>query len=184
MQYKEFKEGVIMNLLFASQGSCAMDLQEKLMNYQEFRNFFNENQKANWYAALNNLVGSNNYLSDILIEMELLSTEVSYVLNNLDSVGDQAYSLFKRLNENIYRLKNNSVYSYDQVKYVGNFIWQIFARWSTLMVISKKILFKKLLMGSKFGRECVSLALRRFCHLSLTLKTASLRYTSKQAVLA
>jgi hypothetical protein len=130
MQYKEFKEGVIMNLLFASQGSCAMDLQDKLMDYKEFRSFFSENKNANWYAALNNLEGSTNYLSDILIEMELLSVEVSYVLNNLDSVDNKAYSVFKRLNENIYRLKNSTIYSHDQVKYVGNFIWQLFARWS------------------------------------------------------
>ena len=130
MQYKEFKEGVITNLLFASVGSCPMDLQEKLMGYREFREYFNENQKANWYNALNNLEGSANYLSDILIEMELLSIEVSYVLNNLDKVDDEVYSLFKRLNENIYRLKNSTIYSYDQVKYVSGFIWEIFARFN------------------------------------------------------
>ena len=67
-----------------------------------------------------------------MLELELFAGEISYVLNNVSIQDPKVHSFFKRLNEHIYRLKNASVYSYDQVKYLGGFLWEIHTRWSII----------------------------------------------------
>src|SRR5690606_31342504 len=86
--------------------------------------------KKNWYGALNGHQDRNDYLQDILFEMELLASEVNYVLDNVPIQDEKVHRSFKLLNENIHRLKNSSAYTDDPVKYVGNFLWGILARWS------------------------------------------------------
>jgi hypothetical protein len=39
-------------------------------------------------------------------------------------------AVFKNLSSHVCKLKSASVYSYDQVKYLGNFLWGILAQWS------------------------------------------------------
>lgn len=67
-----------------------------------------------------------------MLELELFASEVSYVLNNVNIQDPKAHSFFKRLSEHIYRLKNSTVYTYDQAKYLGNFLWGIHARWNII----------------------------------------------------
>jgi hypothetical protein len=129
-RYRGFREGTIGILLSACCGSYNSDLPEQLCDYQKFKAFFNENQKERWYAALNGLEDRKDLLSDLVMELQLFSDEVAYVLDHVNIDDPTVHSFFKRLNEHIYRLKNASVYSYDSVKYVTNFMWEIHARWS------------------------------------------------------
>jgi hypothetical protein len=69
-------------------------------------------------------------LSDILMEMQILADEVAYVMSRVNIDDEHVQAFFKRLNEHVFRLKNESMYSYDPVKYVAQFLWQIHARWS------------------------------------------------------
>lgn len=131
-QYQSFKESTIQILLWSAVGTHDSELPNELCDHLKFKDFFNKNNKENWYAALNDLQSNQARMHDILFELEMLASEISYVLNNVNIQNDRVHSFFKALNENIYRLKASSVYSYDQVKYVGNFLWGIHARWSII----------------------------------------------------
>jgi hypothetical protein len=127
-RYHDFREDTIQILLWAAIGTHDSTLPKELCDHRKFRAFFDE--KERWYAALNGLQGNKDWIDDLLLELELFSAEIAYILNNVSIQDQDVHSFFKRLNENIYRLKNTSVYSYDQVKYLGNFLWGIHARWS------------------------------------------------------
>jgi hypothetical protein len=128
--YQDFKENTIQILLWASIGTHEHDLPKKFCNYKEFKEFFSINSNQNWYTALNGIQGNEGYLNDIIVEIELLQNEVSYVLNNVDIGDEKIHSFLKRLSTNVHKLKNSSVYTADHVKYLGNFLWGILAQWS------------------------------------------------------
>lgn len=132
-RYREFKETVIQNSLWASVGTHESGLVEILANdHEAFQNYFRENRSQRWYDVLNGLEENRDYLNDILVELEILSNEFSYALNNLNVDDDQVHSFFKRMTEHVYKLKNSKIYTHDQVKYLGNFLWEILARWSMI----------------------------------------------------
>lgn len=131
-RYQDFRESTIQILLWASVGTHDSRLPKELCDHRKFRGFFDENEKRYWYAALNGLQSTKERVDELLLELEIFAGEVSYVLNNVSIQDPRVHSFFKRLSENIYRLKNSTVYSYDQVKYLGNFIWAIHARWSII----------------------------------------------------
>ncbi len=129
-EYQHFKEDTIQILLWASIGMHDSQLPRKLCDYKEFKKFFGENNNQKWDDALNGLQSNQDLLNDLLVEMELLVNEISYVLNNVEIADEKIMSVFKNLSILVYKLKNASVFSYDQVKYLGNFIWGILAQWS------------------------------------------------------
>ena len=131
-RYQDFREETIQILLWCAIGPHDSELPKQLCDHKRFREFFDENEKERWYAALNGLEENKDRLNDLLLELELLANEVLYVLNNVSIRDQKVHSFFKRLNEHIYRLRNASVYSYDPVKYLGNFLWGIHARWSMI----------------------------------------------------
>jgi hypothetical protein len=132
-RYMHFKRDVIHILLFASVGSASSDLVERLTDYEQFQNYFKANNDEQWYAALNGMQDKPDHIKDILAELELLAMEVSYVVSAVDIPEQRVHDFFKRLSENIYRLKHTSVFSYDQVKYLGRFLWGILARWDFIV---------------------------------------------------
>jgi len=131
-KYRDFKEDVIQLLLFASIGSHDSELPKRLSDHREFQRFFNEDQKRNWYAALNGLQDRKDYLNDLQLGLEFLASEISYVLNNINIPDEEVHSFFKRLSEHIHRLRSSSVFTDDQVKYLGTFLWELLARWSLI----------------------------------------------------
>ncbi|MHB1145899.1 MAG: hypothetical protein ACYCZS_13475 [Thiobacillus sp.] len=131
-RYQDFRESTIQILLWASIGAHDSQLPKELCDHRKFSAFFDENSKEHWYAALNGLQENKERIDELLLELELFACEVSYVLNNVNIQDPKVHSFFKRLSENIYRLKNSTVYSYDQVKYLGNFLWGVHARWNII----------------------------------------------------
>lgn len=105
-------------------------VEELASDHVKFRQFFDENGKSRWYAALNGLQGNDERLGEIALALELLSTETSYVLSSLPIQDERVHTFLKLLTENIRRLRRYEDDRYDQVKYLGNFIWSILARWS------------------------------------------------------
>ena len=129
-QYQYFKESVIQILLWCSVGSHDSELPKQLCDHLKFKEFFSGNERQNWYDALNGLQDQKHHMHALLFELELLASEVTYVLNNVPIQDPKVHRSLKLLNEHIFRLKNSSAYSGDPVKYIGNFIWGILARWS------------------------------------------------------
>ena len=118
-RYQYFKEDTIQILLDAAAVRDSSQLPRKLCDYKEFRIFFEGDNRQKWYDAMNGLQNNSDLLNEILIEMELLSEEISYVLNNVEIADEQIMNVFKQLSINIYKLKTTNIYSDDQVKYVG-----------------------------------------------------------------
>ncbi|AJY17754.1 hypothetical protein UA19_01195 [Burkholderia multivorans] len=69
-------------------------------------------------------------MDDLLLEMEMLADEVRYVLNKINIDDDHVHASFKLLCTHILRLRRSGIYTHDQVKYVGQFIWGTLAQWS------------------------------------------------------
>ena len=131
-RYRDFRESTIQILLSASIGTHDSQLPKELCDHRKFREFFDENNRGNWYAALNGLQGTKERVDELLLELELFAGEVSYTLNNVNIQDPKVHSFLKRLSENINRLKNSPFYSYDQIKSLGNLMWTVHARSSII----------------------------------------------------
>ena len=132
--YALFREEVVHILLRAAVGSHAIDLElpKKLAKPEQFREYFSVNRNQNWYDALNGLQANPEILQDLVLEIDIFSNEVAFVLAKTEFNDSEPMAFFKRLTHHVQRLKNASVYSYDQVKYLGNFVWEILALWSII----------------------------------------------------
>ncbi len=89
-------------------------------------------RNQNWYDALNGLQSHPEVLQDLVLEIDLFANEVASVVAKIEFDDSEPLSFFKRLTHHVQRLRNASVYSDDQVKYLGNFVWEIMALWSII----------------------------------------------------
>lgn len=145
-RYKWFKESVIRILLdcyedyhvkYDNENSLAPidnrnELEKKLLDYREFRAFFTTNGHQNWYVVLNGIQYETSHLLDLYIEFQLLEVEIFYVLNSINLKDDRVVSFFQNFFAHTHRLKNLSVFSEDQAKYFGGFLFEIFAQFSKI----------------------------------------------------
>jgi hypothetical protein len=129
-QYRSFKEDTIVILLSACQGSYKSGLPKNLAKQVEFRKFVKEavsESQERWHVVLNGL--NDRLLKDLLVELEILMNEVSYILNNVNVEDPNVFSFFKRLSQEVYKLKNTTM-EYDDVKQLSHFLWELFSGWS------------------------------------------------------
>lgn len=129
-QYRFFKEDTVAILLSACQQCYESDLPRRLTDQDEFRKYFKEpvNESQNrWHVVLNGL--SDKLLKDLLVELEILKYEVSYVLNNVNIEDPNVFSFFKRLSQAVHKLKNTTL-EYDDEKQLSQFLWELFSGWS------------------------------------------------------
>ena len=129
-RYQDFKESVLQILLWCSVGTHDSRLPEELCDHRRFKEFFGSDDSRNWYAAMNGLQSNDDRMHELVLEIEVFADEIAYVLNNVNIQNARVHRLFKTLKENIYRLNHSTVYTADQVKYVGHFLWGVLARWS------------------------------------------------------
>jgi len=128
--YKYFREEVIQTLLWASNAPYEGIQVEQLANdHFAFKKFFGNGNKSIWYDALNGIQSSEERLREIYFSMEKLSLEVTYVLSSLPIHDEKIHVFLKDVNESIRTLKHYDTIDYDRVKYIGHFLWRIFARW-------------------------------------------------------
>ena len=144
-QYQSFKENTINILLRASKSNSNPDQVKNLLDHNTFKSYFDANDSKHWYAALNGMQEDKDFLHDILIEMELLEEETRYTLNNIKIDDQEVFKFFKRLSKNIFLLKNSKVYSYDQTKYLGNFLYCILAQWSIISGQLQEDIYQKMI---------------------------------------
>lgn len=129
-RYKSFRRSVLQILLWSSIGTHDSQMPDELSDHRRFKEYFKADQSSKWYAAMNGLQEDPDRMHELLLELEIFADEIAYVLNNANISDPQIHRFFKTLKENIYRLNHSTVYTYDQVKYVGQFLWSVLARWS------------------------------------------------------
>lgn len=125
-RYIAFKHNTIQQVVWCCGMSLNTDEIDELCNQKRFQQEFH----GRWDDVANALQEEPDRLRDILLELELLSLEMQYVLNNLAVQDAQLHGMFKRLSEHVYRLRNDDTFTSEQVKYVCQFLWTILAGWS------------------------------------------------------
>lgn len=128
-RYKEFKSEIVQTFIWASGESRDIQFVEDLANdHIRFREHFGSDDR--WYAVLNGIQGSELRMHELSLAMKMFAEEVAYVMNNVPIDDPSVHRVFKRLNESMFRLRESEADLYDRVKYVGNFLWGVLARWS------------------------------------------------------
>lgn len=133
--YMLFREETASILLrAAANGSHAIEIElpKKLSKPAAFKEYFSANRNQRWYDALNGLQSNPEVLQDLLLEIDLFANEVASVVAKIEFDDSEPLAFFKRLTHHVQRLRNASVYSQDQVKYLGNFVWEVMALWSII----------------------------------------------------
>lgn len=132
-QYRFFKEdliGILLNVCVA--GRYDAKSPTNLLDQDEFRKYFKENiseSQNRWDAVLNGL--DDYWIKEILVELEILLNEVTFVLSNVYIDDPNVFSFFKRLSHSVYKLKNASLEN-DELKNLTAFLWQLLAGWSVI----------------------------------------------------
>lgn len=127
--YAQFKEQCIYNFLFSTDGSADPDVVHDLMDVHQFRSYFKKKDVSGterWYAVMNGL--QSDHIKAIAIEMGVLAEEVKFTLASIDVDDEEIFSFLKRLNRAIANLRELS--PEDDIKYLTNFLWELFAAWS------------------------------------------------------
>lgn len=131
-RYTEFKHEIVQTFIWASGESQDIQFVDDLVNdHIKFKEYFGSSSDR-LYAVLNGIQGSEMRMHEILLAMKMFSDEVAYILNNVSIDDPSVNRAFKRLNESIFRLRESETDLYDRVKYVGNFLWRILARWNII----------------------------------------------------
>lgn len=131
--YSDVREQIVQILIWASGESHETKFVSHLSsNAKAFREYFSENSSSRWYAALNGMQGNPERLREMAYALDTLSNEVSYVLSTTQLQDERLHDFMKVLAENIRRLRYYESGDYDQVKYIGNFVWSLLANWSLI----------------------------------------------------
>lgn len=128
-RYKAFKRSCLAVILLVVDGSYNSESLESLLDKPTFRRHFQrdpETKASKWDAFLNNVVDEN--IREILIHVEQLREEITYVLNNTDIENDEALELLKWLSSQAHWLKDSSP-SYDGITRLSRFLWSTLSGW-------------------------------------------------------
>lgn len=144
-RYMEFKQEIVQTFIWASGESQNVQFVEDLAaDHIKFKEYFGS-RNDRWYAVLNGIQLSELRMHELLLAMKMFSDEIAYVLNNVPIDDPSVHRVFKRLNESIYRLRASEADLYDRVKYVGNFLWGMLARWDFVVGQAEEDIIKKMI---------------------------------------
>lgn len=130
-QYRIFKESCI-NIFLILSDSQEYEHRENLLNQEEFRRYFKNNNKCNenrWYAVANEIQGNEYYLNEIIYELRMLNDEIKFIRSSVDIHDEEAFLFLKRLSHMIHRMESTKP-DYDDIKSFTGFLWSLFTGWS------------------------------------------------------
>lgn len=132
-QYQFFREAVTEICLRAISGGYNTDskLKQHLPEMTKFKKYFNGNKNEKWYLVVNALESDPGLLQDLEVEIDMLSEQVKFALNNTSVNDHETLRFLTRFSQHPHRLKNLDVYSGDKVKYISVFIYEIMSGWNT-----------------------------------------------------
>jgi len=107
-------------------------LEEELVNFKRFREYFAGDNKQRWYDVLNGLQANEPFLEDILVVSDLFSQQVNYALGTIQTENNKVLAILTRVGQRPYLLKNLDMYSGDPVKYIGQYVFEILGMFSVI----------------------------------------------------
>jgi len=131
-QYILFKKYSIAIFLSALGESSNAKIEVKLCDLSKFKKYFKEkigNYPDKWHKVCDELNGT--LLKDLLVQLDILSDEASFILNNTEINDENVLSFFKLLSQSVYGYRIEGInMDYDEKKALMNFLWELFAGWS------------------------------------------------------
>ncbi|MES2192185.1 MAG: hypothetical protein V4454_18860 [Pseudomonadota bacterium] len=127
-RYRDFRYNTIQMLIWSSGAtSTSRDQVDLLLDKEKFKDFF---RGEKWDEVANGLQRDKSRLRSVMVEFEILAHEISYTLNNVVVQDAHVHTMFRVLSENIFRLRNDRVDTYEHVKSISQFLWSVLAGWS------------------------------------------------------
>lgn len=131
-QYIFFKKHSIAIFLSALGESSNAKIEEILCDLSKFKKYFKEkigNYPDKWHKVCDELNGT--LLKDLLVQLDILSDEASFILNNTEINDENVLSFFKLILQSVYGYRIEGInMDYDEKKALMNFLWELFAGWS------------------------------------------------------
>jgi hypothetical protein len=125
--YLQFKKEVIGLILHASGKAWSQDDLDRLIIPKEFSEHFSEDETGSgmrWYEVLNGLNGY--YAGEIANRLELLRSEVQFVLSSIEIEDDEVFEFMKRLSEVAFSMSKIKA-DYEGQKSWGRFLWALYS---------------------------------------------------------
>ncbi len=137
--YHTIKEDILYEIVFASQKSGRKDLQadqytiRKLLTVDGFKAAFSSGREADegFYAFQNQMDNNTPEFREIVLNLELFSKQIEFVLHNYTIDDQHLFDFFKRLEMLLLRLRHSSP-GYDESKPLCRFIYEIFSGWNSI----------------------------------------------------
>lgn len=133
-QYHVWRRDLVSACLRGMKGNYSTDskLEEELVNFKRFREYFAGDNKQRWYDVLNGLQANEPFLEDILVVSDLFSQQVNYALGTIQTENNKVLAILTRVGQRPYLLKNLDMYSGDPVKYIGQYVFEILGMFSVI----------------------------------------------------
>jgi hypothetical protein len=126
-QYRNFREDCIAIMLMVSDGTFVWGFHEELIDQAKFKEYFEQpvgHGQDRWDAFQNKLDAYN--LEGLILKMEILRDEVTFVLNNIDISDEEPFVFLKRLSNALLSMRQTKL-GYDETKGFASFLWNVFA---------------------------------------------------------
>lgn len=133
VQYKEWREDLLSVCLCGAADGYGFDygLEIELANFRRFREYFSGENNQRWYDVLNGLQSNEQFLEDIFVVSDLFSQQINHALGAIQAEDAESIAILTRVAQRPCLLKRLDVYSADPVKYIGSYLYEIMAMWST-----------------------------------------------------
>jgi len=135
--YRDIKRDILWQIVFASIKGGRADLTtnveevDKLMGVENFKAAFSHGREADegFYAFENQMSDETCEFREIVLNLQMLSKQIEFVLHNYAMDDQKAFDFFKRLELLLMRLQSMGA-GYDESKPLCRFIWEMFTGFS------------------------------------------------------
>ncbi len=134
--YASIKRDILYQVIFASQKGGRTDLEadnetvEQLLTIDGFKAAFEGGKEGHegYYAFRNHLSDDVPEYREIILNLQILSKQIDYILHNYPITDPIIFNFFKRLEIFLMRMEKLGP-GYDEEKILFSFIWEIFTGW-------------------------------------------------------
>lgn len=135
--YRGIKKDILYQVVFASQKGGRRDLQadsetiDRLMTAKGFKEAFDGGREADegFYAFENQMDDDTPEYRNIILNLEMLSKQIEFVLHNYTMDDERLFGFFKRLELMLLSLRRTAP-GYDDSKPLCRFVYEMFSGWN------------------------------------------------------
>lgn len=136
-RYRIIKRDILFAVVQASRQGGRHDLipddelMEELLTPSGFKKAFEDGRESDegFYAFENQMHEDNWEFRQIVLNLQMLSKQIDFLLQNYSIEDQDAFDFFKRLELMLMRLQASGP-GYEESKPLGRFIWEMYAGWN------------------------------------------------------